>query len=98
MANAGSSFQGVPYNSDNLNETIDDNVNVHDESGRAVNSEPCKRKVESDENNNRFNAVSKRFKAAEFCDQEIDHVLASIINELFRNGIDKIKYNGFIMQ
>jgi hypothetical protein len=78
--------QGGPSHS-GVNDELGDDVPVQNSS---------KRKAETDDNNNRFNAMSKRFKAAEICDQEIDSVLASNINELFRNGIEETKYNEII--
>jgi NADH:ubiquinone oxidoreductase subunit D len=83
----GQSYAGV-------NDRMCDDVS--DESGRTENSESCKRKAENDDNNNRFIEMSKRFKAAEICDQNIDSVLASNVNELLRNGIDEAKYTDIV--
>lgn len=44
------------------------------------------------ESDNRFASLAKRFKI-EVCDNGIDSVLASNINELFKQGMEEEQYN-----
>lgn len=91
----------VDYEYDDYCEQYDDQLCDKDDGKQSdvgsmnpSGSATAKRPVEEDENNNsRFKAMSKRFKASEPVDSEIDGILAQNVTELFRNGIDESRYS-----
>ena len=89
-ANADYEYDYAEYEDDTCSSPKRPRLDYHTEC--ETNTASCS----TSENNSRFLNLKKKLKPDEVCDKNVDNVLASTVNELFRKGMDTELYDSSV--